>query len=268
LCQRHCSMFVSACVCFSLMAILNALVEVEQGLPRQVFSWLNAVDSACCSMVCKWAFAAASDASKENVQLIIRRSGILLSRWRHSKYSGAPFREHSDIETAAQHFPRISGRYCFGIYCTLDIEPDGSFQNYGETHSMVGQATIAGVVYKSQIDESSFSVPPGLEVCSMCELDRWYTKAETDGRERTVEELEFVGPGYQTYSVHAWMEPTDFYSPSKGAFMSNRPRPTPAEGCALQENPFQTPWARDMTWHELESWRKFEADSTDSSICI
>ena len=31
--------------------------------------------------------------------------------------------------------------------CTLDIQPDGSFRNYGSQHEMVGQATIAGVLW-------------------------------------------------------------------------------------------------------------------------
>jgi len=118
---------------------------------------------------------------------------------------------------------------------------------------MVGQATIAGVLQAGRVPASSLAdVPDGMQVCYICELDRWYIRTMMDGKEMTPEDLEFTGPGYQTYSVHAWLEPLPGSSFADGAFMENRPRPTAQDGWMLEENPLRHPWHRSLPWPELE----------------
>ncbi|CAE7877302.1 SLC4A10 [Symbiodinium sp. KB8] len=175
----------------------------ELGLFTLVFSYLDGRTCARVSALGCWASHAASRASAENVKLRLRSAGLLLSRWKGGRYEGPPFLQQHDLETAARHFATIAGRYSLPEYdCTLDIQPDGSFRNYGSQHEMVGQATIAGVLQAGRVPASSLAdVPEGMQVCYICELDRWYIRTMMDGKEMTPEDLEFTGPGYQTYSV-------------------------------------------------------------------
>ncbi|CAJ1446179.1 unnamed protein product [Effrenium voratum] len=117
---------------------------------------------------------------------------------------------------------------------------------------MVGQATIAGVLRPSDVPQSSLAdVPQGMHVRYICLLDRWYSRTVMDGRVMTPEDLEFCGPGYQTYSVHAWLEPLEGSPFTDGAFMENRPRPTARDGWMLEDNPLRHPWHRSLSWREL-----------------
>ncbi|CAE7680124.1 SLC4A9, partial [Symbiodinium necroappetens] len=216
--------------------LLHHLAERELGLFTLVFSYLDGRTCARVSALGCWASHAASRASAENVKLRLRSAGLLLSRWQGGRYEGPPFLQQHDLETAARHFATIAGRYSLPEYdCTLDIQPDGSFRNYGSQHEMVGQATIAGVLQAGRVPASSLAdVPEGMQVCYICELDRWYIRTMMDGKEMTPEDLEFTGPGYQTYSVHAWLEPLPGSSFADGAFMENRPRPTAQDGWMLE----------------------------------
>eukprot|EP00439_Symbiodinium_sp_Y106_P017937 s6593_g2.t1 len=175
----------------------------ELGLFSLVFAYLDGRTCAHVAALGCWASPAASRASAENVKLRLRSAGLLLSRWQGGRYEGPPFLQQHDLETAARHFATIAGRYSLPEYdCTLDIQPDGSFRNYGSQHEMVGQATIAGVLQAGRVPASSLAdVPDGMQVCYICELDRWYIRTMMDGKEMTPEDLEFTGPGYQTYSV-------------------------------------------------------------------
>lgn len=202
-------------------------------------------------------------ASKESIQAIIDGGGVLLSRWRREPYSGSPFKELVDVERAALHFSNIAGRYELPASdCTLDIHPNGYFRNYGARHDMVGQATIAGVVDVRDLPAScTTEVPTGMRISYMCRLDRWYTKAVLDGITMNWQDLDFLGPGYQTFSVHAWLVSEDSkHAPDgegveitapRGAFMENRPCPSSEEGWALTDNPIRSPWPRTFTWPEL-----------------
>ncbi|CAE6957991.1 SLC4A10 [Symbiodinium natans] len=207
---------------------LHHLAEQELGLFALVFAYLDGRSCARIAALCCWANPAALRASLENIKLRLRSAGLLLSRWQGGRYDGTPYLQQHDLETASRHFATIAGRYSLPEYdCTLDIQPDGSFRNYGSQHEMVGQATIAGVLRAGRVPASSMAdVPEGMQVCYICELDRWYIRTMMDGKEMTPEDLEFTGPGYQTYSVHAWLEPLPGSTFADGAFMENRPRPT------------------------------------------
>ncbi|CAK9106698.1 Sodium-driven chloride bicarbonate exchanger [Durusdinium trenchii] len=231
------------------------MVKVELAFLRTV-SFLDGESCARCAQLAPWAHSSTFLAvAQENVRCRRASAGLLLSRWLDQKYCcTTPFQQQRDLEIAAQHFETIAGRYSLLEYdCTLDIQPCGSFRNYGSQHEMVGQAAIAGVMCPRDVPASSLAdVPKGMQVRYICLLDRWYRRAVMDGREMTPEDLEFCGPGYQTYSVHAWLEPLPGSSFTDGAFMENRPRPTAQDGWLLEDNPLRHPWHRSLPWKELE----------------
>eukprot|EP00928_Gymnodinium_smaydae_P043785 TRINITY_DN29276_c0_g1_i1.p1 TRINITY_DN29276_c0_g1~~TRINITY_DN29276_c0_g1_i1.p1 ORF type:complete len:245 (+),score=14.63 TRINITY_DN29276_c0_g1_i1:47-781(+) len=241
---------------------LQWLAEQEVGLLFLVFLWLDGASCARISIVSQWTMKSAKDASKERISSIISCSGVLLSRWRYSG-SSMPFRDQLDLECAEGHFRKIAGRYEVndrGYVCILDVEPDGSFRNYGEAHEMVGQGSIAGIVHARDAPESLLRIVPAeMRLCHICKLDRWYTRTVIEGQEVTFDQLEFTGPGYQTYSVHAWLEPSDGSSVLDGAFMENHPRPTCEEGWDLAENTVRDPWFRSLRWPDLERLRNGRA---------
>eukprot|EP00929_Paragymnodinium_shiwhaense_P103834 TRINITY_DN67666_c0_g1_i1.p1 TRINITY_DN67666_c0_g1~~TRINITY_DN67666_c0_g1_i1.p1 ORF type:complete len:303 (-),score=31.73 TRINITY_DN67666_c0_g1_i1:306-1214(-) len=242
--------------------------QLEEDLLKETFVWLDGTENArvsACSFQC---LLAAYLASKARLDEIMAAAGLLLSRWRSPRWAIFPFGEQERLLLGAQFFNTLCG--CFQVArTTIEIRPDGSFKNVGLHHEMHGQATVAGVVYKCDIPQGCFErVPDDMQVLYACQLDRWYTLCRLHGQDVAPDELPFVGPGRQCYSVVAWLESCSDDAPKSYAFMENHPHPNKSDGWNLVDNPFSEAMPRILTWAELQEMLKRSGETEDDASSL
>ncbi|CAE8629388.1 unnamed protein product [Polarella glacialis] len=143
-----------------------------------------------------------------------------VTRWRRERYAGHRARvlqELDHLTRAIQYLPRVAGRYRLSHSVLLDIWPCGKFENFsiGDFHRFKGQATVAAV-----------STSKTASLGYIFHFDRWYSECTLNGRLLTADELDFVGPGFQCYSLSAFRDSDG----ALGVLMENKPFPDTVRG--------------------------------------
>ena len=131
----------------------------------------------------------------------IVRNNPLVRRWRSADEDDS-LRTLRELELSIAYFQLISGGYNLGSETVLELSPEGDFVNFSTAHKFSGSATIA----KLASTTGRLGRPlPSTEYFFF--LDRWYTACLYEGVSLSDEDLEFVGPGLQCYSVTTYGAP-------------------------------------------------------------
>lgn len=195
---------------------------IEPALISRVCRCLPGKDLAVLSVCAFEQRRAALQVANSEIERIVS-SCTCVSKWRREFYASkgsSVLEELHYIDFAVCYIPRIAGKYHLSDTVVLDILPSGKFENYSysgldEGHRFKGQTTIAAV-----------SPAVGAIYDMVFHFDRWYEECVYNGQNVPADELDFVGPGYQCYSLSAFLEQAG----DCGVLLENTPFPDTDRG--------------------------------------
>jgi hypothetical protein len=174
----------------------------SQGTLEEVLRHLDAIDLASARVTTTIVRTnVTSHATRRKATMM---TNPIISRWRNNDVvQGDDVKLLRELELCVSYFSIVSGRYDLshhpGPAAVLEISPQGAFVNSSLDHCFEGFATI------SKLFSRTGSLRQPLPSTSyLFHFDRWYTSCTFHGHRLAEEELGFVGPGFQCFSVSTY----------------------------------------------------------------